>query len=363
MACERPQRGQGGSRAGHPPAAALPLGAHGARTQRAQAGRKPRRSLEELEAENRRLRAENAKLLEQREVLKKSLGILSEVPPRGMPGSKQMSGQYKVAWLCEALLVSRSGYYDWQERRRQPGPRPGGEHPLARAHPRGVCPQSSDLRQSTAGSCAGLPGTAQPHCPSHALGADLRPAALQVSSGTTDSRHGGPIAPNRVQNLAVRRPDQVWVTDATGVLTGQGWLYLVAVLDVFTRRVVGWAMSPSSMPHWSSPPSAWPWANAGPRGTLIVHSDRGSQFASAAYRQVLAQHGLLASMSRKGNCYDNAFIESFWSSLKYELVYHHRFATPPRLAPPSSTTSRPSITAPDSTPVLTISAPSTLNPN
>ena len=89
MAREWPQRGQGGGGAGHPPAAALPLGAHRARARRPSAGRKPRRSVEELEAENRHLRAENAKLLEQREVLKKSLGILSEVPPRGMPGSNR----------------------------------------------------------------------------------------------------------------------------------------------------------------------------------------------------------------------------------------------------------------------------------
>jgi putative transposase len=82
-----------------------------------------------------------------------------------------------------------------------------------------------------------------------------------------------------------------------------------------------------------------------PARSLILHPDRGSQFASAAYRQLLAQHGLIASMSRPSNCYDNAFIESFWSTLKYELVYHHAFATAPKLAPPSSITSNPSTTA------------------
>jgi putative transposase len=144
---------------------------------------------------------------------------------------------------------------------------------------------------------------------------------------TTDSRHGGPIAPNCVQNLTVQRPDQVWATDATCVLTGQGWLYLVAVLDLFSRRVVGWAMSPILDAPLVIAALRMALGQRRPAGTLIVHSDRGAQFASAAYRQVLAQHGLLASMCRKGNCYDNAFIESFWSSLKYELVYHQRFAT------------------------------------
>ncbi len=118
-----------------------------------------------------------------------------------------------------------------------------------------------------------------------------------------------------------------WVTDATGILTGQGWLYLVAVLDVCSRRVVGWAMSPILDAPLTIAALRMALRQRRPEGTLIVHSDRGSQFASAAYRQLLAQHALLPSMSRAGNCYDNAFIESFWSSLKYELVYHHRFAT------------------------------------
>jgi transposase InsO family protein len=91
--------------------------------------------------------------------------------------------------------------------------------------------------------------------------------------------------------------------------------------------VVGWAMSQILDAPLVIAALRMALGQRRPTGPLIVHSDRGAQFASAAYRQVLAQHGLLASMSRKGNCYDNAFIESFWSSLKYELVYHHRFAT------------------------------------
>jgi putative transposase len=144
---------------------------------------------------------------------------------------------------------------------------------------------------------------------------------------TTESRHGGPIAPNRVRTLAVQRPDQVWATDATCVLTGQGWLYLVAVLDVFTRRVIGWAMHQLLDAQLVIAALRMALRQRCPGQPLIIHSDRGAQFASAAYRQVLTQHRLLASMSRKGSCYDNAFIESFWSTLKYELVYHHRFTT------------------------------------
>lgn len=110
-------------------------------------------------------------------------------------------------------------------------------------------------------------------------------------------------------------------------MTGQGWLYLVAVLDLCTRRVIGWAMHQILDSRLVSAALRMALLQRRPRQHLIVHSDRGSQFASAAYRQLLAQHGLTASMSRPGNCYDNAFIESFWSSLKYEVVYHQRFAT------------------------------------
>jgi transposase InsO family protein len=104
-------------------------------------------------------------------------------------------------------------------------------------------------------------------------------------------------------------------------------LYLVAVLDVFTRRVIGWAMHQILDAQLVISALRMALTQRRPGPPLIIHSDRGAQFASAAYRQLLTQHRLLASMSRKGNCYDNAFIESFWSTLKYELVYHQRFAT------------------------------------
>jgi transposase InsO family protein len=238
-----------------------------------------------------------------------------------------MSGQYKLAWLCEALLVSRSGYYDWKQRRCRPGPRQV-ENTQLRARIREEFARS---RQTY-----GSPRLAQAlGCPGRRnriarLMRQDRIFARQRSKyrrATTDSRHGGPIAPNRLQNLTVRRPDQVWVTDATCILTGQGWLYLVAVLDVCTRRVIGWAMHQILDARLVSAALRMALLQRRPRGTLIVHSDRGMQFASSAYRQLLIQHGLVASMSRKGNCYDNAFIESFWSSLKYEVVYHQRFAT------------------------------------
>jgi putative transposase len=238
-----------------------------------------------------------------------------------------MSGSYKVAWLCEALLVSRSGYYDWRERRRQPGPRQV-ESTFLRARIREEFTRSRQTYGSPRlAHVLGCPGRR------NRIARLMRAERLfarqrsKYRHATTDSRHGGPIAPHRARDLVVRRPNQLWVSDATGVLTGQGWLYLVAVLDVFSRRVVGWAMSSILDAPLVSAALRMALSQRRPASSLILHSDRGSQFASAAYRQILTQHGLVASMSRPGNCYDNAFIESFWSTLKYELVYHHRFAT------------------------------------
>ena len=238
-----------------------------------------------------------------------------------------MSGDYKVAWLCEALLVSRSGYYDWQRRQRVPGRRQA-ENTQLRQRIREEFARSRETYGSPRLARAlGSPGRRNRIARLMRLERIWARQRSKYRVATTDSRHADPIAPNRLQGLVARRPDQVWVTDATCVLTGQGWLYVVAVLDVHTRRVIGWAMQEVLDTRLTIAALRMALGQRRPTGPLIVHSDRGAQFASAAYRQVLADHGLLASMSRKGNCYDNAFIESFWSSLKYELVYHHRFAS------------------------------------
>ena len=238
-----------------------------------------------------------------------------------------MSGRYKVAWLCEALLVSRSGYYDWQRRRQKPGPRQVANLQLR---------QRIRLEFARSRDTYGSPRLAQVlGCPgSHNRIARLmrqeRIWARQRSKfrvATTDSRHASPIAPNRILGLKAQRPDQLWVTDATCVLTSEGWLYLVAVLDAYTRRVLGWSMGAVLDVPMTQAALQMAITRRRPQAGLIVHSDRGSQFASRAYRQLLADHSFLASMSRKGNCYDNAFIESFWSSFKYETVYHRKFAT------------------------------------
>ena len=238
-----------------------------------------------------------------------------------------MSGDYKLKWLCEALLVSRSGYYDWLRRRDHPGPR-ARENLTLRQRIRLEFERSRHTYGSPRLARAlGVQGSR------HRVARLMRQERLwarqrsKYRMATTDSRHTDPIAPNRLLTVTPTQPNQVWVTDATCVLTGQGWLYVVALLDLYTRRIVGWAMHEVLDAPLVVRALKMAIAQRQPAAGLIVHSDRGTQFASAAFRNVLTTHGLVASMSRKGNCYDNAFIESFWSSLKYETVYRRRFAT------------------------------------
>jgi putative transposase len=238
-----------------------------------------------------------------------------------------MSGQRKVAWLCEALLVSRSGYYDWKERRRRPGARQVETMRLRQRIREEFARSRQTYGSPRLAQVLGCPGKRNRIARLMRAERIFARQRSKYRHATTDSRHGGPIAPNRLKGLTVKRLNQVWTTDATCVLTGQGWLYLVAVLDVFTRRVIGWAMHQILDTHLVIAALRMALKRRQPTANLIIHSDRGRQFASAAYRQLIANHGLVASMSRRGNCYDNAFIESFWSTLKYEVVYHQRFTT------------------------------------
>jgi transposase InsO family protein len=238
-----------------------------------------------------------------------------------------MNGQFPLLWLCEALLVSRSGYYDWLRRRHSPGPRARANTALRERIRIEFDRQRKAYGSPRLAEALGMAGSR------HRIARLMRQARLaarqrsKYRQATTDSRHADPIAPNRLPDVQVTRPNQVWVTDATCVLTGQGWLYVTALLDVYSRRIVGWSMHETWDACFAVRALEMAIAQRRPPAGLIVHSDRGVQFASAAFRAKLQAHGMVASMSRKGNCYDNAFIESFWSSLKYETVYHRRYAT------------------------------------
>jgi putative transposase len=147
---------------------------------------------------------------------------------------------------------------------------------------------------------------------------------------TTDSRHQLPIAPNRLnRNFTVSAPNQVWAGDITYIQTGEGWLFLAVVIDLFSRRVVGWSLQPDMRRELVVDALEMAWFQRSPNrnSELIFHSDRGSQYASQEYRMALEQRGITASMSRKGNCWDNACSETLFGSLKVERLHGQHFDT------------------------------------
>jgi putative transposase len=145
---------------------------------------------------------------------------------------------------------------------------------------------------------------------------------------TTDSNHAMPIAPNTLaRNFTAEAPNEVWVTDITYIWTREGWLYLAAILDLYSRRVVGWSMSERMTRQLVLDALSMAVRARTPPVGLLHHSDRGSQYASADYRAALVAAGMQCSMSRKGDCWDNAVAESFFSTLKAELVHEADWAT------------------------------------
>ncbi len=145
---------------------------------------------------------------------------------------------------------------------------------------------------------------------------------------TTDSKHNLPIAPNLLnRNFQPDAPDCVWTSDITYIQTDAGWLYLAVVLDLYSRQVVGWSMQPHMQTSLVTDALRMAWFRRRPEPGLIFHSDRGSQYCSHAFQQTLAEYGMQSSMSRKGNCWDNAPTESLWGSLKVGRLYGMRFET------------------------------------
>jgi transposase InsO family protein len=242
-----------------------------------------------------------------------------------------MKTDHSIRSLCEALEVSSSGYYDWFNRQDQPGPRAQENARLLQQ----IVQIHQDSRQ-TYGSPRIQVALKQA---GHAHGRQ-RIARLMRQQGlcgrtkgrfrvcTTDSNHDQPIAPNRLPQLPPpTAPNQVWLGDITYVATEEGWLYLAGVLDLYSRRLTGWSMSEHIDTELIL--AAWTMAltHGQPPAGLVFHSDRGVQYASHNYRHALQKAQAVASMSRKGNCYDNAAMESFWSTLKHELIYRRNFKT------------------------------------
>ena len=242
---------------------------------------------------------------------------------------KALAEQYPVSALCAAYGVGRSGYYAWLAR--PPSARARADAQLTAQ----LC-QAHDQSRRTYGSprlviVLRRQGWSLSRRRVQRLMRAAGRRGLQRRRWvpkTTDSRHDQPVAPNRLAEVpAPQRRDQVWVTDITYVPTDEGWLYVAGVLDLYSRRVVGLATAQHLRTSLVSAALQQARIQRQPAAGCLHHSDRGCQYASAEYRRLLAAHGLEASMSRAGNCYDNAAMESFWSTLKSELVQRHRFAT------------------------------------
>ena len=156
----------------------------------------------------------------------------------------------------------------------------------------------------------------------------IRSKTVKKYKATTNSKHNLPVHPNLLdQNFKVSGRGEVWVSDITYIPTKEGWLYLATVMDLYSRRIIGWAMSGRMTKTLVIHALKRAFQTQAPTAGLIHHSDRGSQYAALDYQALLQANGMRTSMSRKGNCYDNACIESFHSIIKKELIHHENYAT------------------------------------
>ena len=237
--------------------------------------------------------------------------------------------EFPVEACCEALEVSRSGYYAWLDR--PAGARERRREELTRkvraAHRenRGVYGSPRVTRVLRAGGETACENTVAKVMREHGIRAKTK---RKFVPRTTDSSHGRPVAGNLLaRDFAADLPDRKWAADITYVPTGEGWLYLAAVLDLCSRKVVGWSMAEHMRTDLVSDALKMALARRRPGEGLLHHSDRGSQYASDGYRHLLQSHGIDCSMSGRGDCWDNAAMESFFATLKTELVNHEHYET------------------------------------
>ncbi len=241
---------------------------------------------------------------------------------------KTMRLHYPVPVLCDTLTVSESGYYEWLTRK--PSKRQQEESRLevairaAHRASRGAHgPRKLQKDLAEQGMQAGVCRIRRIR---HKLG--IKCVQKRKYKATTDSKHSLPVAPNLLQQrFTAKAPNQVWLSDITYIPTEEGWLYLAGHKDLFTGEVVGYAMAERMTRALVSQSLYRAVSLKRPGKGLIHHSDRGSQYCAHDYRKILEQFGMQASMSGKGNCYDNAPMESFWGVLKSELVHHRRYRT------------------------------------
>ena len=235
---------------------------------------------------------------------------------------------YPVRVLCRTLVVSASGFYAWCRRGLS-----------KRAQEDAALKVKIRAFHASSGKTYGSPRV---HEDLKADGQGVgrkRVARLMQEEGlegqrkrrfrlTTDSKHSHPVAANELKrNFTASAPNKVWVTDITYIWTREGWLYLAAILDLFSRRVVGWSMDSHLDRMFALDALGMALKTRHPEAGLIHHSDRGVQYASGEYRSQLRERGIVCSMSRKGDCWDNAVAESFFSTLKAELVHRNDYVS------------------------------------
>ncbi len=235
---------------------------------------------------------------------------------------------FPIALMCRVLGVSRSGLYAWRRRPRRNARELCNAvllHRIRRIHKasRGTYGSPRVHRQLRREEVCIAKKRVERLMRSDGLRGRIR----RQFRTTTDSNHSFPVAPNTLnRQFTAESPDQIWAGDITYIQTKSGWTYLAVILDLYSRMVIGWALADHMRTELveSALSAALGWREPAP--DLLHHSDRGSQYASEAYRSCLAEHDIEVSMSRRGNCYDNAVVESFFGTLKQELVHHERWA-------------------------------------
>lgn len=241
----------------------------------------------------------------------------------------ELADDYQTEELVEALDVSRSGYYAWKNR-----------GPSAWEQSNAVLMEEIEVIYDKSRKTYGSPRVTKElqqrgyPCGENRVARLMRQEGLQgmqkkrYRPKTTDSNHDSPISPNLLRDVdEVTAANEVWVADITYIPTREGWLYLAAIMDRCTRRIVGWALSDHMRTDLVSEALVRALEQQRPEEGLIHHSDRGSQYASAEYRNLLRTHRITGSMSRSGNCYDNAAMESFFGTLKTELLRGRSFSS------------------------------------
>ncbi len=242
---------------------------------------------------------------------------------------EHLSAQFPVGAACDVLEVSRSGYYAWRDRPASARDRRleelAAKVKAVHEENRGVYGSPRVFRALKARGEHACENTVAKVMRQQEIRARCK---RKFVPRTTDSSHTSPVAENVLgRRFAAELPDRKWAVDITYVPTGEGWLYLAGVIDLCSRKVVGWSMADHMRTDLVSDALSMALARRQPGEGLLHHSDRGSQYASEDYRHLLQSHGIECSMSGKGNCWDNAVMESFWGTLKTELVHQTRYET------------------------------------